>query len=190
MSSSGTHLYISLHLYILLFPGLCPMVVIHRLVVSIEYILEEQIKGISSLEWDRNISASWLGALLTKVSLLCLPPTMRANQAPSVVYSLLSDSLELWEDDCTNGHIVLAGKYWGSCESIAWSEDEENRMCEPHRTCGLRLERSRLDRSEGQFVVLTSKTLCEFKPWKHYNLPSPLVRIKCIPQRLWALGKK
>ena len=58
MSSSGTHLFISLHLYILLFPGLCLMVVLHRLVVSIDYILEEQIKGISSLEWGRNISAS------------------------------------------------------------------------------------------------------------------------------------
>lgn len=127
MSSSGTHLFISLHLYILLFPGLCLMVVLHRLVVSIDYILEEQIKGISSLEWGRNISASWLGALLTKVSLFCLPPTMRANQAPSVVYSLLSDSLELWEDDCTNGHIVLAGKYWGSCEStLKWGWGEQN----------------------------------------------------------------
>ena len=58
MNSSGTHLYISLHLYILLFPGLCPMLVRHRPVVSVEYILEEQIKWISSLEWGRNISAS------------------------------------------------------------------------------------------------------------------------------------
>lgn len=41
-----------------------------------------------------------------------------ANQAPSVVYSLLSDSLELWEDDCTNGHIVLAGKYWGELKAL------------------------------------------------------------------------
>ena len=34
------------------------MLVLHRPVVSVEYILEEQIKWISSLEWGRNISAS------------------------------------------------------------------------------------------------------------------------------------